>query len=101
MTIASAVGYAVFSNFGMKLCVAGGGTGKGMAVNNKTKAGLGFGVKKFRLVWVFVNAGRELGAQATAAATGSVHRKGQFQRDISVALVYRPAPKKAPWPNEK
>ena len=68
MTIASAVGYAVFSNFGMKLCVAGGGTGKGMAVNNETKAGLGFGVKKFRLVWVFVNAGRELGAQATAAA---------------------------------
>ncbi len=25
--------------------------------------------------------------QATAAATGSVHRKGQFQRAISVALV--------------
>jgi lipid-binding SYLF domain-containing protein len=86
--IAKSAGYAVFSNFGMKLFVAGGGTGKGMAVNNETKAetfmkmveiqaGLGFGVKKFRLVWVlvnktdfdeFVNAGWELGAQATAAA---------------------------------
>jgi len=78
----------VFSNFGMKIFLAGGGSGKGMAVNNKTKAetfmkmvevqaGLGLGIKKFRLVWVFqnksdfdafVNSGWELGAQAGATA---------------------------------
>ena len=32
-----AAGYAVFNNFGMKILVAGSGTGKGIAVNNKTK----------------------------------------------------------------
>jgi len=83
-----AAGYAVFNNFGMKILVAGTGTGKGLAVDNKTKqqtfmkmvelqAGLGFGVKKFSLIWVFdtasgldgfVNSGWELGAQASAAA---------------------------------
>lgn len=86
--IAKSAGYAVFSNFGMKIFLAGGGTGKGMAVNNKTRAetfmkmvevqaGLGLGVKKFRLVWVFenksdfdafVNSGWEIGAQAGATA---------------------------------
>lgn len=86
--VARAAGYAVFTAFGTKIFVAGGGSGKGMAVNNKTKAvtymkmvevqaGLGIGVKKFRLVWVFenktdldafINSGWELGAQATAAA---------------------------------
>jgi lipid-binding SYLF domain-containing protein len=86
--IDNAAGYAVFSNFGMKILVAGSGTGSGMAVDKKTgnntymkmievQAGLGFGVKKFRLVWVFensgdfnkfVNSGYELGGQATAAA---------------------------------
>lgn len=35
--IAKAAGYAVFSNFGMKIFVAGSGTGKGIAVDNKTK----------------------------------------------------------------
>ena len=86
--VESAAGYAAFSNFGMKIMVAGSGTGKGVAVNNKTKAvtymkmaelqaGFGFGVKKFHLVWVFenqqaldkfVNSGWELGDQATASA---------------------------------
>ena len=86
--IEKAAGYAVFSNFGMKIFFAGGGSGKGIAVNNATKketfmkmlevqAGLGMGVKKFRLVWVFqteealssfINSGWELGTQATAAA---------------------------------
>ena len=86
--IANAAGYAVFSNFGMKILVTGGGSGKGVAVNNATKkktymkmievqAGLGIGIKKFRLVWVFekqkdldafINSGWELGAQTTAAA---------------------------------
>ena len=64
--VAAAAGYAVFSNFGMKIFVAGSGSGKGMAVNAKTKkevfmkmfevqAGLGIGIKKFRLVFVFEN----------------------------------------------
>jgi lipid-binding SYLF domain-containing protein len=86
--IGKAAGYAVFSNFGMKIFVAGSGTGKGVAVDNKTKketfmkmvelqAGLGFGVKKFSLVWVFetpetlatfVNSGWELGGQTSVAA---------------------------------
>jgi lipid-binding SYLF domain-containing protein len=86
--IDKAAGYAVFSNFGMKIFVAGSGTGKGIAVDNKTKketfmkmvelqAGLGFGVKKFSLVWVFetpealgtfVNSGWELGGQTSVAA---------------------------------
>jgi lipid-binding SYLF domain-containing protein len=86
--IESAAGYAVFSNFGVKILVAGGGTGAGVAVVNdsgqetfmkmaEVQAGLGFGVKKFRLVWVFVdqadldsfiNSGWEIGAQTTASA---------------------------------
>ena len=58
--IQKAAGYAVFSNFGMKILVAGGGSGRGIVIDNKTKketfmkmaevqAGLGFGVKNFRL----------------------------------------------------
>jgi hypothetical protein len=63
--IADAAGYATFSNFGMRILVAGSGSGKG------------FGVKKFRVIWVFadtasldkfINAGWETGAQAAAAA---------------------------------
>jgi lipid-binding SYLF domain-containing protein len=86
--IQNAAGYAVFSNFGMKIFFAGGGSGAGMAVDNKTmketfmkmievQAGLGMGVKKFRVVFVFdtqkalndfVNSGWEFGGQTTAAA---------------------------------
>ena len=62
--VQGAAGYAVFSNFGMKILLAGGGTGKGIAINNKTKAetfmkmaevqaGLGLGIKSYNLVWVF------------------------------------------------
>jgi len=89
--IKKAAGYAVFSSFGMKILFAGGGSGKGVAVNSKTKqstfmklievqAGLGMGIKKFRLIWVFeyqndldsfINSGWEFGAQATAAAQAS------------------------------
>jgi len=103
--VEGAAGYAVFSNFGMKILVAGGGTGKGVAVNNKTKkltymkmaeiqAGLGFGVKKFRLVWVFesqdslnkfVNSGWELGGQATAAA-----KKGAQGSSYTGAMAVSP-----------
>lgn len=99
-------GYAVFSNFGMKILFAGGGTGSGIAVNRKSKqetfmkmvevqAGLGVGVKKFRLVWVFettgklndfVNKGWELGAQATASAKMS----GQGQEAYAGAMSVSP-----------
>ena len=84
-----AAGYAVFSNLGIKILVAGSGSGKGLAVNNKTKgetfmkmielqAGLGMGVKKFSVIFVFdnekalrsfVDSGWQFGGQATAAAT--------------------------------
>jgi lipid-binding SYLF domain-containing protein len=87
--IAGAAGYAVFSNFGMKIFFAGGGSGKGVAVDRKSgkrtymrmgeiQAGLGIGAKKFQVVFVFqgsdkldafVNQGWEFGGQTTAAAT--------------------------------
>ena len=102
--VESAAGYAAFSNFGMKILVAGGGSGKGIAVNNKTKAmtymkmaevqaGLGFGAKKFQFVWVFenekalndfVNTGWEFGAQATAAAKAG-DKGAAYQGAISVS----------------
>jgi len=103
--IENSAGYAVFNNFGMKILVAGGGSGKGVAVNNKTKAetfmkmvevqaGLGLGVKKFRLVWVFenkadfdafVNSGWELGAQANATA-----KTGDTGGGIAGAMSIKP-----------
>lgn len=87
--IANSAGYAVFSNFGMKLFTVGSGIGEGIAFNNAKKsitymkmvelqAGLGFGIKKFRLIWVFekqsnlndfINSGWEFSGQASAAAT--------------------------------
>jgi len=102
--VESAAGYAAFSNFGMKIFVAGGGSGKGIAVNNKTKAttymkmaevqaGLGFGAKKFQVVWVFetqaaldsfVNSGWEFGGQATAAAK-SGDKGAAYQGAVSVS----------------
>ena len=101
--VASAAGYAVFSNFGMKILFAGGGTGSGVAVNNVTKkevfmkmveiqAGLGFGVKKFRVIFIFetesafndfVNSGWEFGGQATAAASYD-NKGGAYQGAASV-----------------
>ena len=86
-------GYAVFSNVGVKIFVAGSGQGQGIAIDRKTgkatymkmlevQGGLGLGIKKFRLVWVFqnrsdldafINSGWEMGAQANATAqTGDV-----------------------------
>ena len=86
--ISKSAGYGVFSNFGMKIFVAGSGKGKGIVFDNKSRkqtfmkmielqAGLGLGIKKFRLIWVFenhkdvnefINSGWELGAQTSAAA---------------------------------
>ena len=89
--IKAAAGYAVFSNAGMKILVAGGGKGQGIAVDNGTQkivymkmrevqAGLGMGVKKFSTIFIFetkekldafTNSGWEFGAQTTAAAKTS------------------------------
>jgi lipid-binding SYLF domain-containing protein len=102
--IQKAAGYATFSNFGMKILVAGSGTGKGVAVNAKTKketfmkmfevqAGLGFGVKKFSLVWVFatpdalktfIDSGWELGGQGSAAVKAG-EKGAAFQDALAVA----------------
>jgi lipid-binding SYLF domain-containing protein len=101
--IASAAGYAVFSNFGTKILVAGGGKGGGVAVANKSKqetfmkmaevqAGVGMGIKKFRQVWVFetqaafddfVQSGWQAGAQTTAAAQKE-GQGGALQGAVSV-----------------
>lgn len=86
--IQKAAGYAVFNNTGMKILVTGGGRGKGIAVDNSTgketfmkmieiQAGLGMGIKKFNVIFVFekgavlndfVESGWQFGGQATAAA---------------------------------
>jgi lipid-binding SYLF domain-containing protein len=102
--IAKAAGYGAFSNFGMKILFAGGGSGKGLVVNNRTKketfmkmievqAGLGLGVDKYRLVWVFertadldqfVNSGWELGAQTTLTAQADGQGAQGFAGAVSV-----------------
>jgi lipid-binding SYLF domain-containing protein len=86
--IDSAAGYAAFSTFGMKLMIAGGTSGKGLAVNKRTNSqtymkmlevqgGLGFGVSKNQLIFVFttepsftnfINQGWEFGGQAGLSA---------------------------------
>jgi lipid-binding SYLF domain-containing protein len=99
-----AAGYAAFSTFGIKIFFAGGTTGKGVAVNNRThrdifmklvqvQAGLGLGVKKDRLIFVFetqnallafVNQGWEFGGQASAAAMVA-DQGGTFAGAVSVS----------------
>jgi lipid-binding SYLF domain-containing protein len=101
--IKAAAGYAAFSNFGMKILLAGGGKGQGIAFDNATKkftymkmlelqAGLGMGVKKFRTIFVFetkdaldhfVNSGWEFGGQATAAAKSDT-KGGSYQGAVQV-----------------
>jgi len=91
-TIANAKGYATFSKWGLTLGALGGGIGKGLAVKQpegaetfmryvEGSAGLGFGIKKYDLVFVFetdkaytdfVNKGWQAGTDATfAAKTGT------------------------------
>jgi lipid-binding SYLF domain-containing protein len=86
--VQGAAGYAVFSNTGVKILMLGSGKGEGIAVNKskqetfmkvvELQAGLGFGVKKFSVIFVFdndtafnnfVNSGWEFVGQTTAAAT--------------------------------
>ena len=89
--VEKSAGYAAFSTFGMKLMVAGGTSGKGLAVNHRTRAqkymkmlqvqgGLGFGIDKMHLVFVFtseqalsafINQGWEFGGQANVSAVDS------------------------------
>jgi lipid-binding SYLF domain-containing protein len=86
--IQKAAGYAVFKNFGTNLLVVSTASGKGIATNNQTKqktymkmvsagAGLGVGVKDFRVIFVFesekafnqfLDSGWSGSAQADAAA---------------------------------
>jgi lipid-binding SYLF domain-containing protein len=103
--VQKAYGYAVFSNTGVKILLGGSGNGKGLAIINQTKAetfmkmfeiqaGLGFGVKKFRVIFVFdnqkvfdgfVNSGWEFGGQASAAAKTSPEKGGAMQGAASVS----------------
>ena len=89
--IASAPGYAVFSNANVFLVLASFGGGHGVVMNNQTGkhtymkmgavgVGFGLGVKDFRIVMIFhsaaamnhfVRSGWEFGAQADAAAKAS------------------------------
>jgi lipid-binding SYLF domain-containing protein len=89
--VKEAAGYAVFNSGGVKILVAGGGRGKGIAVDNTTQkvvymkmreiqAGLGMGAKKFSTIFIFenkgalerfINSGWEFGGQTTAAAKTS------------------------------
>jgi lipid-binding SYLF domain-containing protein len=103
--IKKAYGYAVFSNTGIKILFGGSGRGEGVAIRNKDKtetfmkmfeiqAGLGMGVKKFRVIFVFdnqrafdgfVNSGWEFGGQATAAAKTSPEKGGSMAGAASVS----------------
>jgi lipid-binding SYLF domain-containing protein len=86
--VKAAAGYAVFNSGGVKILVAGGGRGQGIAVDNgsqkivymkmrEIQAGLGMGAKKFSTIFIFenknalekfINSGWEFGGQTTAAA---------------------------------
>jgi lipid-binding SYLF domain-containing protein len=93
-----AAGFASFTNYGLTILYLGGGVGKGVAVNNKTKhhtymrmveaqAGLGLGVKKYQVVFIFetedalnrfIDKGWEFGGQVTGAAK-TADAGGAFQ----------------------
>ena len=86
--IESSAGYAVFSNFGLKIFLLGSGNGYGIAVNNQSgdetfmkmfqlEGGLGLGAKNFSVVFFFddekalndfIEQGWEFGADAEASA---------------------------------
>jgi lipid-binding SYLF domain-containing protein len=86
--VEKSAGYATFSNFGMKILIAGGGSGSGAVFRKgnakpvymkmvEVQAGLGMGIKSFSVIFVFenervmqsfINSGWEFGGQATAAA---------------------------------
>ena len=100
--IEKSVGYATFSNFGMKILIAGGGTGSGVVINRsgakpvymnmaEVQAGLGFGIKSFQNIFVFqnnaamndfINSGWTFGGQVTAAA--KYENNGDAYQDATV-----------------
>jgi len=109
--IERAAGYAVFSNFGLKVLFMGSATGEGLAVSHATRRetfmrmvelqpGYGFGVQRFRLVFVFetpqafdqfVSSGWEFGANAMASAQTRTQQMGS-QLGMSVSpgvLMYQ------------
>lgn len=99
-----AAGYAVFSDMGIKILFGGSGNGQGIVINNKSgqktymkmvevQAGLGFGVSKFRNIFVFenekalsefINSGWQFGGQATAGAVAA-NKGGAMSGAVSVA----------------
>jgi lipid-binding SYLF domain-containing protein len=102
--IKHAYGYAVFTDLGVKILFGGTGNGKGLAVNNRTKhqifmkmievqAGLGMGVDKYRVVFVFdserafndfVDKGWEFGGQSTVAVK-SAEQGGAMAGAVAVS----------------
>lgn len=100
--IEKSAGYATFSNFGMKILIAGGGTGSGIVIPKdgakpiymnmaEVQAGLGIGIKSFQNIFVFqtqaalndfVNSGWTFGGQVTAAA--KYESNGNAYQDASV-----------------
>ena len=100
--IEKSVGYATFSNFGMKILIAGGGTGSGVVINKANKkpvymnmaevqAGLGLGIKSFQNIFLFeteaamndfINSGWTFGGQVTAAA--KYEKDGGAYQDATV-----------------
>jgi lipid-binding SYLF domain-containing protein len=100
--IDKSVGYATFSNFGMKILIAGGGTGSGVVISKsgakpiymnmaEVQAGIGLGIKSFQNIFVFqteaalnefVNSGWTFGGQVTAAA--KYEKNGEAYQDATV-----------------
>ena len=102
--VEKSAGYATFNNFGMKILVAGGGSGSGVVMRKdngkpvfmkmvEVQAGLGIGIKSFTVVFVFetekamndfINSGWEFGGQATAAAKYE-NKGGAYEGAANVA----------------
>lgn len=100
--IEKSIGYATFSNFGMKILIAGGGTGSGVVIEKdsskpiymnmaEVQAGLGLGIKSFQNIFVFetkaalndfINSGWTFGGQVTAAA--KYENNGDAYQDATV-----------------
>jgi lipid-binding SYLF domain-containing protein len=110
-TIASAKGYATFSRWGLTLGAIGGSFGRGLLVALPSRqetfmrfvegsAGVGFGIKKYDLIFVFqeeeamarfATQGWQAGGQATAAAMsreGGQTIEGAFSVSPGI-LVYQ------------
>ena len=103
--IEKSAGYATFSNFGMKILIAGGGTGTGVVISKSTKkpiymdmaevqAGLGLGIKSFQNIFIFqteaalndfVNSGWTFGGQVSAAA--KYEKDGASYQDATVVAT--------------